>query len=247
MDVIFLIGSVQAVFLAVIIFGKKNKATADYVLAFWMIFIGLHLLFEYFISNELYLQFPHLAGVSFCFPILQGPFMFVYIAILINEKGAFKKSYFGHTILFLLSLIYLIFDFYSLSGPEKISYYTELSTSFPLPYKIIGFLNVCVGPVYIIWSLVLIRKHRKNIASQFSYSEQINLDWLKYIIAGLGFVWVVVLFTNIAEDFIKEMPDIFGDSLIYVSTTLMVFFLGYFGFAISPLISHYYPCIRNSV
>ncbi len=230
MDVIFLIGSVQAVFLAVLIFGKKNKAIADYVLAFWMIFIGLHLLFEYFNSNELYLQFPHLAGVSFCFPILQGPFMFVYIAILIDERETFKKSYFGHAVLFLLSAIYLIFDFYSLSGPEKISYYNELSMSFPLPYKIIGFLNVCVGPAYIIWSLVLLRKHRKNIANQFSYSEQINLDWLKYIIAGLGFVWAIVLLTNIAEGYIKGIPYILGDSLIYVSTTVMVFFLGYFGF-----------------
>ena len=230
MDVIFLIGSVQAVFLAVLIFGKKNKATADYVLAFWMIFIDLHLLFEYFNSNELHLQFPHLAGVSFCFPILQGPFMFVYIAILIDERGTFKKSYFGHAVLFLLSVIYLIFDFYSLSGPEKISYYNELSMSFPIPYKIIGFLNVCVGPAYIIWSLVLLRKHRKNIANQFSYSEQINLDWLKYIIAGLGFVWAIVLLTNISEGFIKGIPYILGDSLIYVSTTVMVFFLGYFGF-----------------
>lgn len=230
MEVIFLIGTAQAFFLSILIFTKKNKSTGDYVLGAWMAFMGLHLLDSYFHSSGLAFKYPHLLGLGANFPILQGPFMFVYVLVMIDKTGRFKFSYLFHGLPFLVITLYYIFVFYLLEAPEKLAYF-HLQFSTPNAVFIVtSFLNVFLGPVYVVWSLVKLRKHAKNITEQFSYTEQINLNWLKYVVAGLGFVWVTVLITNICGLFSFIIPGNWTARLIYLSVTAVVFFLGYFGF-----------------
>jgi AraC-like DNA-binding protein len=230
MDVIFLLGTVQAFFLSLLIFSKKNKSKGDYVLGAWMAFFGLHLLDSYFYTTGLTFKYPHLLGLGVNFPILQGPFMFVYVLVMINKTGRFKPSYWLHGLPFALLTIYLLFDFYFLNASDKLAYYHSLSIRPSLVVKVISYLNVFLGPVYVIWSLFKLRKHNKNITEQFSYTEHINLNWLKYVIAGLGFVWITVLLATIFSVFFSLLPNGWGGRAIYLAVTAVVFFLGFFGF-----------------
>jgi len=230
MDVIFLFGTVQAFFLSLLIFSKKNKSTGDYVLGSWIAFIGLHLLDTYFHSSGLVLKYPHLIGLGYNFPMLQGPFMFIYILVMISKTGRFKTVYWLHGLPFLICTIYLLFDFYFLSASEKLAFIEKQSVHFSPAFKIMWILKVFVGPVYVIWSLIKLKIHSKNIAENFSYSERINLNWLKYVVAGLGFVWITVLVTMFIRINFPQIRLIMGDYTIYLTLTAAVFFLGYFGF-----------------
>ncbi|MBN4062113.1 MAG: hypothetical protein COA57_02825 [Flavobacteriales bacterium] len=229
MEVIFLLGVAQAFFLSFLIVSKKRKSTGDYILGSWMAFIGLHLLNYYFHSTGFLMKHPHLLGIGFCFPMLQGPFMFVYVLVMTNKTSRFKPAYWLHTLPFLLFTIYFLFDFYFLSGPEKVAYYQSQSTNPNPVIKAGGFLNVFLGPAYVIWSLFKLRRHTKNISEQFSYTERINLNWLKYVLAGLGFVWVTVLAVSTLSDFYPLILVEWGDHSIYLALTVAVFFLGFFG------------------
>jgi AraC-like DNA-binding protein len=230
MEVIFLIGTAQAFFLSILIFTKENKSTGDYVLGAWMALLGLHLLDSYFHTSGLAFKYPHLLGLGGNFPILQGPFMFVYVLVMIDKTGRFKFSYLLHGLPFLVITLYYIFVFYLLEASEKLAYFQQQFITPNAAFIITSFLNVFLGPVYVVWSLVKLRKHAKNITEQFSYTEQINLNWLKYVVAGLGFVWVTVLITNICGLFSFIIPGNWTTRLIYLSVTAVVFFLGYFGF-----------------
>ena len=230
MEVIFLIGAIQAVFLAVLIFGKGSKSTADYVLAIWMVFIGLHLLFNYFSVTGIALQHPHLLGVAEFFPQLQGAFLYIYVSILTNENGRFRRSYLFYALPFVFSMVYATIDFYLLGAAEKLNYYLEIVESAPPVYAVLFSLNIYLGPIFVILSFLLLHKHKRNIVDKFSYSEKINLDWLRYVLIGFGFVWAVVLFSELSENIFGVIPAEIGNYLIFISVVMLVFFLGFFGF-----------------
>jgi AraC-like DNA-binding protein len=229
MEVIFLVGASQAFFLAFLVFGKKNKSTGDYVLSLWLAFIGLHLLNHYLLTTGFLFRYPHLLGIGIAFPMLQGPFLFIYILVMINKSGKFKPVYWLHAIPFLIFNLYFMFDFYFLSAPEKLAYYELKKTEPSLILLIMSFPNMIIAPIYVIWSLFKLRKHMKNIADNFSYTEQINLNWLKYVLVGIGFVSVIVMSANVLVESLPILSDGMHNHIIYLSATIAVFFLGYFG------------------
>lgn len=227
MEVIFILGASQAFFLSFLVFKKSDKSHGDYVLAAWLTFMGLHLLEFYSHSVGLNLRYPHLLGVGVCFPMLQGPFMFVYILVMINKKGKFKPIYLLNGLPFLLFTIYFFFDFYLLGAVEKLAYYHELEVNFSLALTMTAVLNTYLGPIYVIWSLVLLKRHTKNISKNFSYTEDIDFTWLRYVLIWLAFVWFVVVFADLMDLF--AFDETLGDNLIYISLTIAIFFIGYFG------------------
>lgn len=228
MEIIYIIGATQAFFLSVLAFNKKNKTDGDYILAVWLGFIGFHLL-DYYLNKTGYVyEHPHLLGIGACFPLLQGPFMYVYTLVLINKDNRLKPAHLLHGLPFLVFTLYFLFDFYFLNASQKLTYIHLQEKD---PYLIIKLLNIMIvglGPIYIVLSLFKLRQHIKSIADNFSYKEGINLNWLKYVLAGLGFIWSMVILTNILV-YIPLISDVLSENVIYLSVVFAVFFLGYFG------------------
>lgn len=227
MEVLFILGASQAFFLSFLVFKKADKSDGDFVLGAWLVFMGLHLLDYYFHVTGFGLRYPFLLAFGNFFPMVQGPFMYVYILVMINRSGKLKLIYLLHGLPFLIVMIYFTFDFYLLGAEEKLAYYKILSTEGSWALSVTSILNNFLGPIYVVFSLVKLRKHIKNIANNFSYTEEIDLAWLKYVLTGLGFVWSVVLIANVMGLFTTD--DQLGNHLIYLSLTIAIFFLGYFG------------------
>jgi AraC-like DNA-binding protein len=154
--------------------------------------------------------------------------MFVYVLLMIKENGRFKSVYLLHGIPFLAFTVFMMFDFYFLDTSEKLAYYEQMYTKLPLDLWIASFPNILSGPVYVILSLVLLSRHSNNIVNSFSYKEQINLNWLRNVIGGLGFIYLVVIVSNILVRFPFLSMEM-HEHLIYFSISIAVFFLGYFG------------------
>lgn len=230
MELIFLFGTVQSFFLSLLIFSKKRKSAGDYVLGAWLIFLGLHLMDSYFHFSGLAWRYPHLIGLGHTFPILHGPFLFVYVLVMISETGRFKVAYLIHGIPFFASTLFLLLDFFFMNAPEKLVFLNRQLVHLTSPYRVIWIFKVFLGPVYVIGSLVKLNEHKKNMAGRFSYSEHVNLTWLKFVVIGLGVVWFMVLATVSLRLFFRSMTFVMGDYVIYLSLTAVIFFLGYFGF-----------------
>lgn len=228
MEIIFIIGASQAIFLALLAFNKKNRGDADLVLTIWLFLIAVNLLDFYLLKTGLAYEHPHLLGIGACIPLLHGPFLYIYLLIMISSDNKILPGYLLHGIPFIAFTIFFMFDFYFLSSADKIAYIEKQATD---PYPVIIILNILIlviGPVYIILSLLKLRNHIKNVANNFSYNEGVNLRWLKYVISGLAFIWIMVVLSNILVK-IPVMTDSLSENIIYMSVTLAVFFLGYYG------------------
>jgi AraC-like DNA-binding protein len=228
MAAIFLLGSAQALLMVLLLLNKKGRTTADHILTAWLFFMGLHLL-DYYLNVSGFTQnHPHLMGIGSGFPMLEGPFMFIYVSVVISKTGKFKLAYLLNIIPFLIYMVFLVFDFYTLSASEKIAYYEQVAVEAPLDLRIMSFPNIILGPIYVVWSLIKLRKHKRNISEDFSYTDEINLKWLSYVLTGLGAVFLVVIISNILVHLPFLTVDM-HDYIIYIAFAISVFFLGFFG------------------
>ena len=210
---LYLTGVIIAFFLGFILLSKSHKTIADKILFFWLISIGIHLLLFYIFFSGNYSSYPFTLGVCIPLPFIHGPFLFLYTAAVTNQLKNWKLSSL-HFIPFLLSSISII-PFLQLPIETKILIYQNKGAGYETLQNITLFAIICSGIIYVIWSLRLLKRHKKNILNEFSYTEKINLAWLKYLIYGIGLIWFFVFLGN--------------DEILFSVVVLFVVFIGYFG------------------
>lgn len=209
----YIIGIIITFFLAFILLGKKGKTVSDKILCFWFAAIGVHLLLFYLSINKLNYQYPYLLGINIIFPLLHGPFIFLYTSALTNQLKSWKLN----SLHFLPSIIILtcFANFFILPNESKIAVYESKGFEYKALLLFYSVLVKLSGIVYVVWSLMLIRTHKKNIANQFSNIEKINLNWLQYLIFGVAVVWSFVIFGSTSH--------------LYFAVVVFVISMGYLG------------------
>lgn len=211
---LYLAGIIITFFLAALLTGKKNKTAADKILIAWLCAMAFHLLLFYlFITGEIY-NYPILLGIPLPYPLIHGPFLFLYTAALTRQQSKNKITWVFHFLpVIILSL--LLLPFFRLTTAEKIAVYRNKGAGYEDLMNIFFIAIVISGIAYVTASLVLLHRYRKSIENEFSNTDKINLGWLRYLVHGIAFIWIVVI--------LGDDPMVFG------TVVLFVFFLGYFG------------------
>lgn len=211
---LYLLGVSLSIFLFLILISKKRKTLPDKILVFWLAFLGLNI-FDYYLSiTGIDLNFPFLLALGAPLPLIQGPLLFLYTAALTNQLPKNKYKVFFHFAPAII--VYVVFiPFYMLEDQQKIDIFLQKGKGWEIQIFVNLVLIYISGITYVIWSLVLLKRHRKNILDQFSDIEKINLNWLRYLAIGTSAIWLFVFYGN--------------DDLIYGSVVLFVAFIGYYG------------------
>jgi AraC-like DNA-binding protein len=243
MDIIFLIGAIQAFFFGVLLLDSgKNRLPPRLLLLFFCI-IGLVLFEHYLFQKKIIFEYPHLLGLTYTFPIILGPILFFYTKSLVNENNAISfRNILLHTIPFLFIATFLIYDFYFLSPQEKLIYYekeTQGETSVFI-YIAEFFINFSI-PFYSIVSLLLLKKHLKQIKQSYSNTKNIDLLWLKIVLICMVFVSFVSVLMGLLSDYFNFISFEDGDNLMYITLTVIIYFLGYYGIKQKPILSNDNP------
>lgn len=210
---LYLVGVIIIFFLAFILITKPNKTNADKLLFTWFIIIGLHLFLFYIFESGNYKSFPYLLGINIPLPLVHGPMLYIYTASITNQSKKWTIDI-VHFIPIIILYIYL-FDFYFSSEELKIYTYENKGKGFESLMQLISILINLSGIIYFLLSIYLLKNHKKNISNHFSFSEKINLNWLRNLIYGVGFIWLFVFFAD--------------DELTYGVIVLFVISIGYFG------------------
>ncbi|MFT5167376.1 MAG: AraC-like DNA-binding protein [Saprospiraceae bacterium] len=210
----FILGISIAVFLVFLLLIKKNKSHADQILMAWLLLMVIHQLLHYGLyTDELY-NYPHLLGLEFPMPILQGVFLYFYVLAITGKKVIGSWSALVHLIP-ALALVILAIPFYTLSGEEKINVFKTDAAGYEWFVIIEGVLMTVSGLAYSAFSLIRIKKHHLNIQENFSNTEKKELQWLQYLSIGLGMIWFVAIF--------------FDGTVIFSAVVIFVLFIGFFG------------------
>jgi AraC-like DNA-binding protein len=200
-----------AYFLCFLLITKKGKSPADQILAVWLFIIAVHLSLFYL---RITFQLPQFLGIEIPLPMLHGPFLYIYTTALTTNSALRNNSYFIHFVPAIVCYLYMI-QYFILPTEQKIFIEQNKGKGFDA-FILIKFIAIAIsGLAYVTASEIALRRHTKTILSEFSATEKINLNWLRYLIYGIGLIWVLVVLPN--------------EKLLFSAAVLFVFVIGYFG------------------
>ena len=229
-DNILLIGSFQAFFLTALLIKKKEKSVHDFIIGAWMIFLGLYVSVYALSPTGFFLRNPWLISFYISLLLLIGPFLFWYVRSLIRTHFNPFRDILWHLLPFLLFNLYLLIFLSSSNFSKSIQGIEETNQiDFPIPYFFFLIITAISVPFYILWSILLLRKHRKTIADNFSSTEKRNLIWLRNLIVLLGITWIAL----VTILFVHHVLDLFSDDFcihgLFLTLSIFIIVVGYFG------------------
>lgn len=217
---LYLFGIGINLFLILLLFSKKNKILADKFLLLWLIIICCHLLLFIAATTKSGNNYADVFAIAPLFPLLHGPMLYLYTAAMTNMLPANKKIWALHFLPFIVVLL-LISPFLILPTQEKIAVINSGGKGYGLELIINKYAIIISGIVYVVWLFVLLSKHKKNITNQFSFDEKIKLNWLRYLIYGLGTIWIIVIAQAVnAKSY---------DNYIFGTVVVIIVIIGFFG------------------
>ncbi len=225
---IFIVGASLAFFLEFILISKKGKSLADKILTVWMFVLGAHLLLHFFEYYRLDQTYTFLLGLNTPFPLLHGPLLFLYAKALTSNKIQMDKVDYLHFLPAILITLRMI-PFFLLAGAEKLQFTNGIEEQRNLLMTVVLYSYMISGITYITLSLLVLRRHRKNLKAKFSYTDQINLNWLRNLIIGMIIVWSIVIIGHTLDDAFGMNIKDEVDNLIFISLSLFILMIGYFG------------------
>jgi len=214
MQYLFLTGIILSIFLAFVLYLKRDKSIADYLLASWFCLSGMPLFSYYLVYTKQYLSYPSLTVFGMALPLASAPLLFLYTKYQTSPILFNPKDLFHFVPLIIVSLFFI--DFYFHSFENRVSILKNNGEG----YETQGLIKLIAiyfsGVIYIPWTLIKLIKYKKNLINEFSNTERINFNWLLYQIIGMAIVWIVIIFIQ-------------DDRFIFGSVSVFIIWLGYFG------------------
>ena len=237
MTLVLNIGIVLSFFLCILLFSKRNKTLTDNILSLWLLVIGIHLT-SYFLYHQGYWEkYPHLIGITVPFPLLYGPFLYLYVLKSIKSSNRLRRIDYLHFAPFLLSYIYLLPFYFFYSTLEKTQVDKGLVKDYTVFSKLLLVGYIVSGIAYAILAYRKLLQRKKIVEENFSYSARINLNWLRYAILGIGVVFTTAAIVIVFREVLGFEFPFNADILFYATIVGFVVFVGYSGIRQQDLFS----------
>ena len=224
---IALIGFAQTLFFSLLIATKRKKETKDYLLVVFFVFVGAELIYRYLINTIPEAENRWLTLFDISYWALFGPVTLMYILFSLNKEMELRYTHLLHLIPLFLGLIAIKnFFFGNISHDSFIEYFNESSGI----TKVALYCWEFISPVYILYSLYILIRHKRTVKSYFSNISGKDFKWLIMLISGFVIyligsytIWFIVdvIHVSIQFNFLDILPAIL---------TIYVFFTGYYGY-----------------
>lgn len=208
------IGIILASFLALILLSKKTKSFPDKILLAWLTVIAITLVLFKLQTPELRSGFPLLLGWVFPFPLLQWPFLYLYVVSLTSPKP-FSRALLLHFVPFVFGVL-LFSNYYFLPYHTKLHIYNQQGQGYETEMTINLLAILLSAVVYTILASRELWRYKQNIKNEFSDTEKITLNWLFYLVVSMTCILLIVVFGA-------------HDDIVFSSITGVVTYIGYFG------------------
>ncbi len=227
-QLIALLGAVQGVIVAMALATKRPRRTPNLLLAAALCCFSLHLVSVTYYSAGWVTRWPHCLGVTNALPLLFGPLLYLYAATASDRHRRLSRVELLHSLPFVAATVAGI-PIFRLSAEAKIALYAGIQQGeVPAVALVIDQLKLVSGMCYAVATLLLLRRHRRVIAENYSSLERVNLVWLQWLAVGGAVIWLLAVGFTLAEGVGMGSP-LQGEQLIALSMTIMVYGIGYSG------------------
>ena len=232
MEVVYLLGAAQGVFLAAVLASRHRNALPNRLLAALVLVFSLDLAMAVYHASAMSTRWPALIGLDLPIALLYGPLLYLYVRTLTATRSALRPTDLGHFVPF-VGLVLFLLPFFLLPGAEKLALVRDPSLALQTrALVVITPLKLVHGSVYLGMIVVLLRRHGRRIRDTFSSVEDVRLRWLRNLTAGVVVMLVIsgglyVLGTQ--ANVVGMDPSGIYDDLTLLCVTVFVYALGYFG------------------
>jgi AraC-like DNA-binding protein len=224
-------GVIQGFFLILLLKSKRKNSISDYLLMTWFGVVSFQLMFYYDNLSPTPFAPNFMQILGFYLPLISSPILYLYIYSFSLGNDFSWKKYWIHLLPF--TVFSFICFYLNLTHSDSIMYKDGLpifSNNFPNWFKNTLTIPLALIPgFYTILSLRVLLNYQKLIPENYSYTEKINLNWLKWIVVSLLVVFVTLfpLITygvNLGLVTYQNLFAVVGSIL-----TFYLFFIGFFG------------------
>ena len=224
-------GAINGLFFILLLKNKPKNSDSDRILMVWMAIISLQLGF-YYDNLSAHPIFPgYLQLLGFSLPLINSPVLYFYIRSLSLGAGFKWKNILIHLLPFLIFNCIAFFLYYNKQN------YLYMKDGFPhfnnalspgVIYSLTALLALVPG-CYVVLSFLLLLRHQKRLPDNYSYTEKINLNWLKWIVVSLLILFIgLFLFIKYGVSYgLVGYPNLFA--VVGAILTIYVFFIGFCG------------------
>ena len=230
--IILLLAAAQGFFLVLIIFQKHGKLYANRFLGFLIFIYSLVLLNLFFSDIGYYKEYPFFTLIPMCVPFLLGPFHYLYVKYLTQNRRKISIRDTLHFIPFFVTALYFMITYYEQDQARELVTYSR-PEDYPIVFIVFNWLLIIQTLTYVGLSLFIIRKYSRYFRDTFSSMEQVRLDWIRNITYLVALGLIVFVVENLFLQLGINLSNYFTFSSIVFA--IYVYTLGYSGFLKSEI------------
>ncbi|GIJ93295.1 transcriptional regulator [Capnocytophaga stomatis] len=195
-----------------------------------MLFISIHLLSYNLYYLGYWKVYPHLVGLTHPFPLLHGPFLYLYVVFSLRSDQKFRRKDMLHFLPFVIDYLGMFPFIFGYTAQQKLLMDSQDINSEYQWFFIISLVSFVIsGITYPVLSYRKITKYQQLINDNFAYEEGISLRWLKVFIMGLGIIFLVGTIIILMREVFQIDFGFNSDLIIFVLIVLLVFLIGFSG------------------
>lgn len=216
---LFFAAALQGILLAGVLGWHKRNMQANHILALWVALLSVDLLGQVYYTEKLYVDFPHLIGLTNFLPLSYGGFLYLYVRSLIYGTPLKAKDavhFLGAFIALGLSLSAIL-----QSGSHKLQLMDAILTDnapWYLCWNDSGLMPL-YATAYSIYTGIIFWRYQQQADNKMP-----KLVWLQILLGINLLIWLVVWICT----FIPAFFMVADNQAIYLLVSLFIYLLGYF-------------------
>ena len=193
-----------------------------------MLVVSIHLTNSHLYTAGYWEIYPHLVGITVPFPFFYGPLLYLYVYYSIHNTH-FRKTDYLHFLPVIMSYLYMFQFYFFYSEMEKRLVDQGLIHDFDTFSNIVLVTLILSAIAYTLYTYRLLNQYRILIESNFSNTENINLNWLKGFIWGVGIIFITVTLVLITRDMMGVVYPFNPEYIFFSMLVFAILALGFFG------------------
>lgn len=207
MELLIAIGSINAFFFALVIYGRRGRRKANHLLAMLFLVLGLSFGMVYL---SCIIKLPALQLFVWNIGLLIAPMLWLYAYLLVKGNVEFEVKQVMNFIPWVVSWIYLVFILVFNSETEVKTLFNNSLTNTNVLFVFFTLIEILSIPFYIIMIFRLLKKHRINIRLFFSTLTHPEIRWLQVLLISVLFIWLLINSLYFLSPLSGEISIVYG-------------------------------------
>ncbi|MBN2893077.1 MAG: AraC family transcriptional regulator [Bacteroidales bacterium] len=213
-------------------FISKKHVKADEYLGGVFLLVFVMFMYSFFGRLGFFEKFPQFLLLDIGIPFLLGPMIWFYVESLTTLPEEKTSAKFMHILPVILLYVFMG-DIFFLPLEGKMAIIKQPSADLNLRFQIFTFLQLSPVPIYMIISILRVKKYQNNLKKVFSSVEKLNHKLLMNLLVTFLIFWLIISFGSVFQNFVN-----LSRFLSYINVSSFVVFV---------LLSGFYGIKRNSV